>query len=303
MFPVFLVPDHAATSPEQLGTKPKFWFEHEELGNCLFKEGRPNTGDDWSEKVSCELCELIGLPHANYHLAIWRGHRGVISPTFIPTGGALVHGRQLMVGVVTNYPGGKFFHLRQHTLRRVLAIMRTVRFKPPIAWQSFKDQETALDVFIGYLMLDMWIANQDRHHDNWSFVVTQDGAVHLAPSYDHASSLGSNETDRNRENRLKTRDRRRSVQRYVEKATSAFYRSSSDTRPIPTFDAFRDAGSIRPGAANAWIDRIERVSDQDTRQVFNKVPPDRITPVAIDFAQKMLEINRNRLLALRGVFK
>jgi hypothetical protein len=208
-----------------------------------------------------------------------------------------------MVRAVPDYPGGKFFHVRQHTLRRVLAIMRSERIKPPVGWQSFTGLETALDVFIGYLMLDTWIANQDRHHDNWSLVVTQDRTVHLAPSYDHASSLGSNETDQNREDRLKTCDKRRSVQRYVEKATSAFYRSSSDTRPIPTFDAFREAGRLRSGAANAWIDRLEGVSEQDTRQIFNKVPPDRITPVAIDFAQKMLEVNRNRLLALRGVFK
>jgi serine/threonine protein kinase HipA of HipAB toxin-antitoxin module len=45
------------------------------------------------------------------------------------------------------------------------------------------------DVFLGYLMLDAWIANLDRHHENWGLVLTKDITGHLAPSYDHASSL------------------------------------------------------------------------------------------------------------------
>ncbi len=59
-----------ASNSEPMGTKPKFWFFHDELGQCLFKEARPDTGEDWSEKIASELCAQLGLPHAHYELAI-----------------------------------------------------------------------------------------------------------------------------------------------------------------------------------------------------------------------------------------
>lgn len=30
---------------EPLGTKKKFWFVHDEFGRCLFKLGKPQTGE------------------------------------------------------------------------------------------------------------------------------------------------------------------------------------------------------------------------------------------------------------------
>lgn len=206
-----------------------------------------------------------------------------------------------MARVVPDYPGSKFFQVHQHTLRRVLAIMRTDQIKLPLGWQAFGGVGSAIDVFIGYLMLDAWIANQDRHHENWSLVVTRDRAVHLAPSYDHASSLGANETDENREDRMRTRDEGRSVERYVERATSAFYPPpASGTKPMFTIEAFREAGAVRPHAARAWLRRLEQVRPEHIEQTFEQVPAQRISPLAAEFAHRMLEINRKRLLALHG---
>ncbi len=101
-----------------------------------------------------------------------------------------------------------------------MAVLRNRQIKLPIGRTGFANVETARDVFVGYLMFDAWIANQDRHHENWGLVVTLE-TTHLAPSYDHASSLGSGETDTDREDRLSPSDKRRSVERYVERAVSA----------------------------------------------------------------------------------
>ncbi len=303
MFHIIRVPDQAASLTEQLGTKRKFWFRDEQGQRCLFKEGRPNTGDDWSEKVTDELCELIELPHVNYDLAVWKGRRGVVSRRFVPQGGQLVHGNELLARRIREYPKTDFFRVSQHTLRRVLAILRSPRIQLPIGWRRFAAVETALDVFVGYLMFDAWIANQDRHHENWALVVTLERTIHLAPSYDHASSLGSNETDESREDRLTTRDKGRSIERYVERAISAFYSSPSSNKPLSTLDAFREAGRIRPEAADSWLERLKRVSLQDIVRIFEQIPQERITPVAIAFAQRMLELNRQRLLTLQGALK
>jgi hypothetical protein len=299
MFTVVRVPDQAADLVEPLGTKPKFWFRDDRLGDCLFKEARERTGDDWCEKVASELSGLLGLPHAAYELATWRGKRGVLTPTFVPRDGRLVLGNELMGRIDPRYPKKKFFRVRQHTLRIVMAIIRQPVVKVPIDFTSFGEVHSALDVLVGYLMLDAWIANQDRHHENWGLVVTAQRSVHLTPSYDHASSLGTNETDENRKDRLTTRDRGRSMERYVARARSAFFASPSSHKPLSTLEAFQVAARLRPSAARAWLERLKRVAVRDTRSLLESVPSDRITPVAIDFAQRMLELNYDRLLALQ----
>ena len=41
-----------------------------------------------------------------------------------------------------------------------------------MAWTPLTDVVEAVDVFVGYLMFDAWIANTDRHHENWALVVS-----------------------------------------------------------------------------------------------------------------------------------
>lgn len=291
MFPVITVPDGAADLQEQLGTKPKFWFGNKP---SLFKEIREGTGEDWSEKVACELAALLGIPHAKYDLGLWKGRRGVVSDSFLPSGGRLIHGNELLAKIVPQYPMRKFFRVRQHSLRVVTTIVQIS--KPPIGFTLFPDVQTAVDVFIGYLMLDAWIGNQDRHHENWGLVLTKDGSVHLAPSYDHASCLGRIETDIEKHERLTTKDRHRTVESYIGKASSAFYASPTSKKPLSTLDAFRAAARSRPTAGLTWLKRLEAVSQDQTEQILRQVPPDRISEVSVYFAQRMLELNRSRLL-------
>lgn len=298
MFPIIEVPDQAPDLPEPVGTKEKFWFQGQSI---LFKEGRPNTGDDWSEKAASELCELLHLPHARYDLAVWKERRGVVSYTFLPPESRTELGNELLAKVIRKYPQTKRFGVSQHTVKRVMAVLRNHQIKLPIGWTGFASVETARDVFVGYLLFDAWIANQDRHHENWGLVVTPE-TTHLAPSYDHASSMGSGETDTDREDRLSPNDKRRSVERYVERAVSAFYASSTSKKPLSPLEAFYEAGKLRPQAADAWLERLLLVSLQDVASIFDQIPPERLSPVASRFAQKMLEVNCQRLLALQGMW-
>jgi len=79
---------------------------------------------------------------------------------------------------------------------------------------------------VGYLMLDTLIGNQDRHDENWGFVLCLDRSrrVTLAPTFDHASSLGRNESEKNRMRRLETKDRGDSVEAYAARTRSVFSR-------------------------------------------------------------------------------
>jgi len=302
MYPVITVPDEAGDILEQLGTKPKFWFSDEHSNRYLFKlnrsEGEGATGEDWSEKVTSGLCKLLDLPHAQYEFAIWKGQHGVASRSFAPPGGTWVAGNEVLVHLDKSYPREKFYRVRQHTLRLVLTIIRQNVVQPPLNWNTFGDVQSAIDVFVGYLMLDAWIANQDRHHENWGFIVSPERNIHLAPTFDHASSLGWNETDSTRTQRLTTRDRRRDMDRYVARALSAFFSSPTSSQPMPTLDVFREASKLRPLAARAWVDRLSQISDNDVRSIIDQVPGNRISDAAKGFAMKMLDLNQKRLLKL-----
>jgi hypothetical protein len=214
MFKIIVVPDDAFFDPEQLGTKEKFWYWHNNQ-RYLFKASRLNTGEHWAEKVACELSELLGLPHGHYELALWKTQKGIITPSIVPTGGQLVHGNELLNRVYSNYPIYQRYRVKQHTLRKIRVLMNNPTVHLPFNWKITKGIETAFDVFVGYLLLDTWIANQDRHHENWAFIITKEGTIYLAPTFDHGAGLGRNETDENRRKRLITRDKGRSIEHYV----------------------------------------------------------------------------------------
>ena len=303
VYPVVHVPDTAAELTEQLGTKPKFWFRWEGNVPTLFKEARPGTGEDWAEKVAAELAALLDLPHAHYELAEWHGRRGVTSPTFVPSGGRLVHGNELIAQAVEDYPESDFFRVRQHTLGVVMAFVALDIVAAPIGFEQTANLKAGADVFVGYLMLDAWIGNQDRHHENWALIRHPRGEVALAPSYDHASSLGRNESDENRRERLTTRDHGRSVAAYVDRARSALYGNAEDTKPLKTLEAFIRAGERRPAAAVEWLDRLAGVTDDQVAAIFASVPSRLISEFGIEFASQMLALNKERLQFTREALK
>ncbi len=300
-FPVIIVPPDTTLASEALGTKFKFWFNHPELGYCLYKQARPNTGEDWAEKIASELCELLGLPHARIELATWNNTFGTVSPSFVPINGAFILGNEILARSVSDYPQYQAFGVSQHTLDVVLAAISNNAVNQPLDWTPPIRILTAVDTFIGYLLLDAWIGNSDRHHENWGFVetriesLTPKVTVHLAPTYDHASSLGRELLDVKRQERLKGG----SVTAYVAKCRSALYAQVGGKKALFTLDAFFDALERYPNAAQVWLTLLASVSTADTMELFNRIPRERISSLAIAFAQEILEINQCRLLELR----
>jgi len=48
-----------------------------------------------------------------------------------------------------------------------------------------------------------------------------------------------------------------------------------------------------------WLSRLEFLSPQDTQKIIDHIPESEISPVAAEFAQTMLILNRDRLLGLK----
>jgi len=295
MFKVISIDDDAPEFPEQLGTKEKYWLRYEGQ-RCLFKIGRPDTGENWAEKIASELADLLGLPHAHYDLAEWKGRRGVLSPLVVPETGRLIMGNELLAVIHTGYPMLEVRRVRDHTLNRIHALLGNDVIGHPPDWTSPSDKiSSAYDLFLGYLLFDAWIANQDRHHENWGLINDQE-RIYLAPSYDHAASMGQNETDAVRKDRLTTKDRGRHISTYVTKARSAIYDSKTSKKALLTLELFVKAAERSPDAAKIWLDQLNQVSEKACQSLFEQLPDSEITPLAKQFAIKMLELNKQRLL-------
>ena len=295
---------------EQMGTKEKYWFWRasdywywdSDGSRFLFKSGRENTGENWAEKIAAELCDLLGLPHALYELSNYYDLKGVITPSFVSDGARFVPGNELLVRVIRGYQKTKRYRQMQHTLRAVAKILSSERIQLPIGLSVTGDIKCALDVYVGYVMLDAWIANTDRHHENWGVIYDpSDGSISLAPTFDHASSLGRNESDEIKKIRLETRDKGRTVARFIERARSALYLTPWSSRPMLTIDALKAIVQIRPAAALFWQNRLKSVLVSDTVSIIKKIPDEMMTETSKEFTLRLLELNRERILELKIV--
>jgi hypothetical protein len=240
MFLTIRIDRNRAEAVEPLGTKRKFWYS-EQNKRMLFKAEERGTGEDWAEKVACELCRRIGLPDVKYELAAEYdgGHYlqpGVVCPHCAPAPESLVLGNQLLLAHDPAYPreDHRKYKVSAYTVDAVLQCVQ--RLGPPAwNWSAIAPAGigTALDVFTGYVMLDAWIANQDRHHQNWAAIASPtEKGLRLGPTFDHGASLARNISDDERKERLESRDKGRQVFHFASRARSAFYASAGDVRTL-----------------------------------------------------------------------
>jgi hypothetical protein len=299
-FPIRRVDRSLRQAVETLGSKPKFWFRENDR-RLLFKAEERGTGEDWAEVIACNLCQLLGLPHVEYELAIecelTRDLRpGVVCENMAPQPMALVLGNQLLLARDPQYPREQRFKVRQHTVDAVSEMVSMLQ-PPPNLWMVAVPNgiESALDIFAGYVMLDAWIANQDRHHENWG-ALWDGNAMRLAPTFDHGAALARNLLDTERQERLTTKDRNRTVAAFAERGRSAFYGSANDDRPLELREAFQAFAQRVPQAGKRWLEQLGTVQPDSIWGILERVPTQRMSPTCKQFTQQLLITNQQRLL-------
>ena len=270
----------------------------------LFKAEERGTGEDWAEKIVCELAAVLGIPHVHYELALDTAtlRPGVVSPRFTADDEYLAHGNSLLLALDPKYPADqdKKYKVRDHTIDAITGVLK--HLAPPAgAWMPRPplDDTSALDVFCGYTMLDAWVANQDRHHENWGAVFGSDKLFRLAPSYDHGAALARLLQDEERDDRLRTKDKGRTVAHYVRRARSAIYDNANDPHPMGLLETFVAFARLAPEAAIVWRERLHSVDEMTMARVLAQIPPDRISAIGREFTLQLLAENRRRLLANR----
>lgn len=305
-YPVIDVTPYRAVDFEQMGSKEKWWFVHPDLGMCMFKKAREKTGEDWSEKAAEQICGLLDLPHAKYELSTYGGQRGILTTTLLGEEWPLIHGNEIMHHIFSDYPKLEplkrdFRLIQQYTIARVFEIVSVDLVKPPLIQRLKEFNGNATDIFVGYLTFDALIGNNDRHDQNWAIVFLTEKSsrrsfMMLAPTYDHASSLGRELSDGERAERLAGRDRRRTVATYAEKARSPFYANENDEKPLGVMEAFLEAARLRPKAAHYWAEKLAAIDESRFEALFNAFPDGYMSAEAIQFALQLMRFNKKRIL-------
>ncbi|MBI3915618.1 MAG: HipA domain-containing protein [Betaproteobacteria bacterium] len=288
-FPILSVQPADVIGDEALGSKTKFWFRRD-AEQWLFKETRENTGEDWAEKIAAEVAHLIGISAAKVELAEFEGRRGCALLSFASRdkNDVLIHGNEILAGMVLGYDRNKRFRQADHTLENIESAIRKL-----FPLEEISDQ--VLTTLAGYLVLDALIGNTDRHHENWAILLLGDRpTLSVAPSFDHASSLGRELQDIRREKLMRSGG----VERYVRGGRGAIYLGPGDAHGanplrLVEFGTRRFSKYFLPA-----LRQLQRVSPAEFRPVLDSVPEERMSAVSKDFAFSIMSYTYDALVRL-----
>jgi len=285
-YPIVQVRPEDVVGDEGMGSKPKFWFKR--AGEqWLFKEARDGTGEDWAEKVVAEVAQVAGIPAATVELAEFSGRRGCASLSFADASKAetLIHGNEILAGHVLGYDPKKKFHQSDHTLENIVEALKRM-FPDPA------HHEGVLAELGAYLVLDALVGNTDRHHENWGILTRakalEGGAIEItmevAPSFDHASSLGRELLDDGRQQFLA----QGRVPDYVRRGHGAIFRSTADRRGVNPLSLVETGVQTHPGCFVPALQRLKGIQLVQLQGTVDDVPPVRMSEPAKSFAKAFI---------------
>lgn len=293
-YPVYAVDSLWMIDPESMGSKEKFWYRDpsDDTGTAwLFKYPRPNSGEHWAEKIAAEVAQVLEIPHGRVELATCQGTRGTITESFIVFNETLVHGNELLTLAMSHYNPDQRRRPTQHNLDNIFWVLEHIcaAINPDLG-DRMKTQ------FAEYLVFDAIIGNTDRHHENWGTMLDYDERIplRLAPTFDHASSLGRELSDERRIRHLAEN----TLGRYVARGRGGIYWSEDSGRqPCPlelvgqAFESYSDI--FRPG-----LEKLANLGEGNILETLSRIPEYWITDSEKDFAAAMMQYNLEELRRL-----
>lgn len=290
-----------AIGQEPMGTKRKFWYRppwpDERL--WLFKRPREHTGEHWAEKIAAEVSGLLRVNHADVELAqVVEGPnealtgRGSVSPAFLSDRRQLIHGNEIMARIMSGYDRDLRQRQRNHTFGNIVNGLRLLLGETETPWMR-----TVTRRFCELLVLDAVIGNTDRHHENWAVRVMPmyEGVnIDIAPSFDHASSLGRELSD-DRRSRLIAES---GVGKYSEQGRGGVYWSESNQYGPSPLQLVRTASQEHPDLFLPALRKAELLDLEAVAHVVRRIPPGWMSEVSREFAIALMEYNCQELKKL-----
>lgn len=287
-YPILEIRNDWHPAPEPMGSKRKFWFRSHGAGgrDWLFKYPRPGTGEHWAEKIAAEVASALRVRHARVDLAEFEGHRGSATESFARGGRELHHGNDLLEGAVYGYDPKQRFDQSSHTLGNIWTAMDYAFVHPGAA-------RRAKTTITQYLVLDAIIGNTDRHHENWGLLRRRTAVgwqAMVAPSFDHASSMGR-ELQNSRRERLLAEDR---VGFYAERGRGGIY-WEEDGPQISPLELVRRSVDNHGDYFSSALARLRRLDAVTVAAIVDRIPDDWMSAPARTFAVALLCYNLNEL--------
>lgn len=289
LYPILEVQPEWALDQEPLGGKVKFWFSipGNPESELLFKYPRKNTGEHWAEAIADQVARVLKIPHNHVGLATFREERGTASESFIRPGQQLFHGNQLLVHILREYDPDRRFRQSNHTLKSIWLALDFV----------FEEPQQQKYTFAEYLVLDAVIGNTDRHHENWGVIRERkdnEWVGFLAPSFDHASSLGREFGDKRREGLLANNR----IGNYAEKGIGGIYWSESDDKAPSPLELVRLAFHEFPNLLAPALTKLARLEEVDLGEIVGGIPSAWMSDAARQFAIQLISYNCKELRRL-----
>jgi hypothetical protein len=297
-FPVISVVSSEVAGEEQLGSKEKFWFRRD--GHLwLYKEARVikvegailPAGEDWAEKIASEVAHILSIPAVTVELSEFQGRRGCASLNFSTQSKQLEHGNEVMAGLLDGYDRELRYRQSSHTVENIVKAVSKM-FRSP------REHLTVLQQLASYLVLDALIGNTDRHHENWGFLwqvqvhideVSEAGRIskeyEVAPAFDLGSSLGRELLDTKRALHLE----KGTVEKYLRKARGGIYIPGAKRGESPLTLVELTAQEY-PDYFRPTLDRLRMTSLAHIFSVIDRVPEERMTMQARNFAKAMIGV-------------
>ena len=248
-------------------------------------QGKPEyrKGDDWAERIACGIAEALGIPAATVELAFEHTTEqtlyGTVCRSVLQKGESLVNGDELMGQVGISISQNR---REQYTVEAIFQALKIV--DPP---EGTGEGMSTWNIFVGYLTLDALIGNTDRHEENWSAI--KSGSQHrLAPTFDHASSLGFQLSDQQKQERLTSSDHNFTPEGWADRAKTRF---AGKLHPIAAVGHAQDLSGN--AVIDHWLGRVQQVDD--LLAPIWAVPEHRMSVLSKEFAERMLRRNWARL--------
>lgn len=295
--------------PEQSGTSEVAWLTDPDTGkhwlhkDTVIPSNGVEQGEDWSEVVSTKVGELLGVPCAETRLCVREGRRGSLSLSIKPEDYALWEGWVALEDAdVPGYvrhvegrppacdPERPDVNRPGHSLENIRRALAGVTPPPGFGGPG---EMTAFDVFAGYLVFDALVANPDRHERNWAILapLLTTSQPALAPSYDHASTLGYNLPEDKRWNCVEDPAR---LAKWASKGRAQRFEHLG--RPPTLVDtAARGISMCSSTGAQWWRDRLSEVTLSPLQGALRDGVVPEMSDLAVRFAVALLDLNIRRL--------
>lgn len=170
------------------------------------------------------------------------------------------------------------------------------------AFASEDGSRRAKERLAEYLVLDALIGNTDRHHENWGILRKRTEAGWqgmLAPTYDHASSLGRELVDDSAgkcRRRLLAEGR---LAQYAEKAPGAIFWRADDRQGISPLELVRRASSLQPGLFGPALKALVKLDREALREIVARVLADWMSELAREFAVELMGYTLEQLRKIK----